>query len=69
MSEYQIRYNEYLSFTEKCLNEYLEQLNCNPILKEGMSYSVNAGGKRVRPVMFFAMLDHVSFELCMKTKK
>lgn len=57
MNNYQIRYNEYLTFTERCLNEYLEQLNCNPILKEGMSYSVNAGGKRVRPVMFFAMLD------------
>ena len=57
MSEYQLKYSEYLNFTEESLTKYLDALNCNPVLKEGMKYSVSAGGKRVRPVMFFATLD------------
>ena len=57
MTDYLKRYDEYLNFTEKSIDYYLDKLNCNPVLKKGMSYSVKAGGKRIRPVMFFALLD------------
>lgn len=62
MIDYSEIYNEYLKFTENSLKDYLSKLDCNPILKEGMAYSVNAGGKRVRPVLFFAMLDFFNID-------
>ncbi len=51
------KYNVYLSAFEGMLEGYCAALSCPRGLAEGMSYSLLAGGKRLRPVLFFAALD------------
>lgn len=57
LMNYYEKYNVYLSFIEKRLNDNLNCLKCNEKLANAMKYSVLAGGKRVRPVLFLATLD------------
>lgn len=40
---------------DQCLDEYLVGLESYPILKEAMRYSVDAGGKRLRPLLILAI--------------
>lgn len=51
------KYNEYLSAVNGALNDAFDGLTCEKKLLSAMKYSVFAGGKRVRPVLFFATLD------------
>ena len=45
---------DYIALTEKALFEYLPDLNCNERkLIESMKYSLEAGGKRVRPQLVY----------------
>lgn len=52
---YQAQYDAYLSLVEPVLSEALEG-RLEP-LKEGMAYSLLAGGKRLRPVLTLACCD------------
>ncbi len=55
---YRDKYEEYRGFAEEILREAAENMGClTPILQEGISYSLLAGGKRIRPVLFLAMLE------------
>lgn len=38
---------------DKYLNEFIEQESFDSILKNSMSYSINAGGKRLRPYLIY----------------
>lgn len=40
---------------DQCLDEYLAGLESYPVLKEAMRYSVDAGGKRLRPFLILAI--------------
>ena len=52
------KYNEYLSAVEQGLAEYAAAMHfLPPVLTESMRYSLLAGGKRIRPVLFYAALD------------
>lgn len=47
---------EYKAVIEKEIVQYVERLNAPKILKEAMAYSLEAGGKRIRPLLVFAVL-------------
>lgn len=58
MKNFQEKYGEYFDFFEEALKSYCAEMDYRPpILTEGMRYSLLSGGKRVRPVLFFAMLE------------
>lgn len=42
---------------EEELYKYVGELSCPRVLKESMLYSLKAGGKRIRPLLFFATLE------------
>lgn len=53
---FQERYKSYLEPFESCLNEFCNGLDCRPkILADSLKYSLNIGGKRIRPVLMFAV--------------
>ena len=41
----------------------MNQLDAPPIIKEAMQYSLEAGGKRIRPLLIFATLDALELNL------
>lgn len=58
MKDYNAQYEEYLGYFEKILADFCGGMSYSPgILTESMRYSLLSGGKRVRPVLFFAALD------------
>ncbi|WP_342432249.1 polyprenyl synthetase family protein [Neobacillus sp. FSL H8-0543] len=48
---------EYKQLLETELRTLVAQLNAPPIIKEAMQYSLEAGGKRIRPLLTFATVD------------
>lgn len=48
---------QYLPLLEQNMQSYLYNLNSYPILKEAMLYSVDAGGKRLRPLLVLAVCE------------
>lgn len=58
MTDFDLRYKQYLSDFEAYLTAYTDKLRTFPtILGESMSYSLLNGGKRVRPVLMLACAD------------
>lgn len=58
MTDFDVRYNAYLTQFESYLEDYVEQLHTKPaVLGESMRYSLQSGGKRVRPVLALACAD------------
>ncbi|WP_301009762.1 polyprenyl synthetase family protein, partial [Ligilactobacillus agilis] len=53
----------YLPKVEACLQDYLSKLAAYPRLKEAMMYSVNAGGKRIRPLLVLAVIKTLNGQL------
>lgn len=52
------KYDSYRNFFEGELLRYCQSMAYQPpVLKEGMQYSLLSGGKRIRPVLFFATLE------------
>ncbi len=51
------KYDLYLNTFEGALKRFCADLDCFSPLAEGMRYSLLSGGKRVRPVLFYATLD------------
>jgi geranylgeranyl diphosphate synthase, type II len=52
---------EYKHLLESELRTLVAQLNAPKVIKEAMQYSLEAGGKRIRPLLTFATLD--AFEI------
>ena len=50
-------------FTDKVLERYLDELLYPEIIAEGMRYSVLNGGKRLRPILLFMVLEIFEKEL------
>lgn len=48
---------EYKQKIEQTLKLYISSLDSPSILKEAMDYSLQAGGKRIRPVLLFAAIN------------
>ncbi|OQC01238.1 MAG: Farnesyl diphosphate synthase [Firmicutes bacterium ADurb.Bin099] len=48
------------------INQRINKSNAPDIIKEACLYSVNAGGKRIRPVLFLMTLDALNAEICEK---
>jgi geranylgeranyl diphosphate synthase type II len=48
---------EYKHLLEKELQKLVERLEAPSIIKESMNYSLQAGGKRIRPLLLFATLE------------
>ncbi|MFB4164604.1 polyprenyl synthetase family protein [Alteribacillus sp. JSM 102045] len=57
ISELQAFISRYKIELEKRLPPFLESLNCPFSLKEAILYSINAGGKRVRPLLMLAAIQ------------
>ena len=57
MSALPVQYKTYLTAFEGMLEEYCPRLSCPSGLADAMRYSMLAGGKRLRPVLFLAALD------------
>lgn len=55
---FQEQYNRYLAHFEDALKKTCGRLQTQPpVLGESMCYSLFSGGKRIRPVLFYATLD------------
>ncbi|MFD6439843.1 polyprenyl synthetase family protein [Peribacillus sp. NPDC060186] len=48
---------EYKAVIEREIVEYVNKLKAPPVVKEAMTYSLEAGGKRIRPLLVFAVLE------------
>ena len=57
MSAIPVQYKTYLTAFEDMLEGYCARLACPSGLADAMRYSLLAGGKRLRPVLFLAALD------------
>ncbi len=58
MMQFDKLYESYLSSFNEYLNKFCDNLNCRPkILKDSLVYSLQLGGKRVRPVLMTAVAD------------
>ena len=58
MNTFETRYQAYRVLFEEKLRSFCDALRVKPdVLAESMRYSLLSGGKRLRPVLFFAALD------------
>ena len=55
--DYNLTYNKYKQLIEQEIQLFANSLCCHDELKASVSYSLFAGGKRIRPVMFLACLE------------
>ncbi len=63
MYDFQKKYAEYLADFEGALQAHCKTLSeKNPTLKKAMVYSVELGGKRIRPVLLLAAADMLGVE-------
>ncbi|MBD5584780.1 MAG: polyprenyl synthetase family protein [Clostridia bacterium] len=57
------KYGAYLDEFNTVLNEFCNGLDCRPeVLKESLKYSLQLGGKRIRPVLALATADLLGLE-------
>lgn len=63
MTAFDEKYSEYREIFENSLNKFYKNLDCKPqILSESLKYSLQIGGKRIRPVLMFAIGDILGVE-------
>jgi len=56
-----LRNNEYINIITKEINNIIDkQEDINELLKEAMKYSINAGGKRLRPLLLIEVYKAIS---------
>lgn len=61
MNDFNLLYQNYLDEFESYLNEYVNNFKTKPaLLGESMAYSLQGGGKRIRPVLMLACADVLS---------
>lgn len=57
------KYGAYLNEFNAVLNGFLKNLDCRPdILRDSLKYSLEIGGKRIRPVLSLAIADLLGLE-------
>lgn len=57
MTEYQAFAQQAVPVLERLMNEKLAQDVCQPDLRQAMAYSVNSGGKRLRPLLLLSVVQ------------
>lgn len=63
MADFNVLYEEYRSYFERQLIKFCEDLKTTPkLLGESMTYSLLLGGKRVRPVLMYAVGDAIGVD-------
>lgn len=61
--QFESKYSEYLNYFDTVLNKFCDGVDCKPkLLAESLVYSLKLGGKRVRPVLMFAVGDALGVE-------
>lgn len=61
--EFNKKYNGYLEEFNRILNTFCNGVDCRPsVLNESLKYSLNLGGKRIRPVLMLATADLLGVE-------
>lgn len=61
--QFESKYSEYLDHFNTVLNKFCDGVDCKPkLLAESLVYSLKLGGKRVRPVLIFAVGDALGIE-------
>ena len=63
MNSFKDKFSEYISFTEEKLKRYnsaLPSMEAQKNLIDAMNYSLEAGGKRIRPVLVYAFCSALS---------
>jgi geranylgeranyl diphosphate synthase, type II len=54
---------QYIEQIEKELSKYIAVLNAPHIIKDAMNYSLQAGGKRIRPILLLATLHALKHDI------
>ncbi|MCY1691876.1 polyprenyl synthetase family protein [Exiguobacterium sp. SL14] len=57
-----IALNEWKTQVENKMEEFMERLDAPERLRDSMRYSLDAGGKRIRPALIYAVLDAFSID-------
>ncbi|MGL6101790.1 MAG: polyprenyl synthetase family protein, partial [Exiguobacterium acetylicum] len=57
-----IALNEWKTQVENKMEEFMERLDAPDRLRDSMRYSLDAGGKRIRPALIYAVLDAFSID-------
>ena len=57
ITDYATLSSEYKEVLESEMVRYVKQLQAPSVVKEAMIYSLEAGGKRIRPMLVFAVLS------------
>ncbi|KTR60722.1 farnesyl-diphosphate synthase [Exiguobacterium indicum] len=57
-----IALNEWKTQVENKMEEFMERLDAPDRLRDSMRYSLDAGGKRIRPALIYAVLDAFSVD-------
>lgn len=58
MTDFNLRYENYVAVFERYLKDYTDKLQTfPPVLAESVKYSLHNGGKRIRPVIVLACAD------------
>ena len=60
--DFSSKYNNYKLLVDNEIKAFSHSLCCHDELKAAISYSLFAGGKRIRPVMFLACLDMLGID-------
>lgn len=55
--------DQYRPLLEQTMDQYLKDLNTRPLLRDAMAYSVDAGGKRIRPLIIMLVCDAFGREI------
>ena len=63
MTDFDNKYGQYQKVFEDYLTNFCDKLDCKPdILKESLIYSLQLGGKRIRPVLMLSIADLLGLE-------
>lgn len=63
MTDFNSKYSEYQKIFEEVLNDFCIKLDCKPqILADSLKYSLQLGGKRIRPVLMLAVGELLGVE-------
>ena len=61
---FESKYSEYLNRFNSILNNFCDSIDCKPqLLADSLVYSLKLGGKRIRPVLMFAVGDALGIDL------
>ena len=63
MTQFDLKYSVYQTEFNKVLDEFCGELDCRPqVLSDSLKYSLNLGGKRIRPVLMYSVGELLGLE-------